>query len=204
MTTWTTLDVDYHQFSLVASPLEPGPSVSVGELFDASDNCILVHTGVATGPVRIGVERLEQAPPVAIDSSWENSAEVSIVVGAELTFLTALGDSTDDVITLPPPASGFLGIRVSARGRGSHWDQDVHEPTEDYLFQVWPDSAERRLRLLKSTDGMWTDDGVWITATDSEDATSAPPRTVVDPFGDKTTDATVRRRGPVSWDPEQA
>ncbi|MDV6260340.1 hypothetical protein [Rhodococcoides yunnanense] len=52
------------------------PSVAIGELIDASDNCVHFHTEIASGPVRVAVDALAQAPTVEIDGSWEDAAEV--------------------------------------------------------------------------------------------------------------------------------
>ncbi|MGF0310352.1 hypothetical protein [Rhodococcus sp. IEGM1428] len=195
MTTWTTVDVDYHLFSLAAAHSEPVPPGALGELIDASDNCIHVHTGIASGPVRVAVDVLAQAPAVEIDGSWEDAAEVSIAVDATLTFVSALGYVGTDATTVSPPVSGFLGVRVSSIGRGTHRDSDVSEPVEDYLFEIWPATMRRELTRVKTTNGPQT----------SKPGSVRPPSTSTSRSNfDPYSDATVRLRGPVSWDPEEA
>lgn len=39
---------------------------------------------------------------------------------------------------LIPLSPGTHRVRVSARGRGHHYDQSVTEASEHYLIQAWP------------------------------------------------------------------
>lgn len=191
MTISSTVDVDYHQFFLCGSDANPTAVSSHGDVCDAGPNLIVVHTGIASGPVRIALE-IRTGPPGVVDEEWDNSNQATVPVNQPLFISTTLGDVDDDLGPVDLPSTGYLAVRVSVRGRAGNWDLDVDEPSEDYLIEVWPDRGSKDVEVLKSTDGMWTD------------RVDEAPAKKVDASDSRVADATVRLRGPVKWDPESS
>ncbi|QBJ96801.1 hypothetical protein ERC79_13180 [Rhodococcus sp. ABRD24] len=176
MTLWSTVDADYHQFFVSAPTADPTAVTTVGEIFDSGPNLIVVHTGVAAGPVRVGVSVLE-AEPTGTHGEWEVVADGSVVVTDDLVVLTTLGDVVNEFGTISAPSTGKLMVRVSARGRDANWDLIVDEPTEDYLLECWPIIPDQKARAK-------------VGRSRSKAAAKA------DPYGDRVADASARLFGP--------
>lgn len=189
MTISSTIDVDHHQFFLCATDTDPTSVSSQGDVFDSGTNLVAVHTGIASGPAQISLSALME--PAAGDfDGWDNVNQSTLVVNQPLVVLTTLGDVESALGTVETPRTGYLTVRVSVRGRATNWDLDVEKPSEEYLIETWPGHARKSVDILKSTDGIWSDH---VDEAPKEKAPRVDPR---------VSDATVRLRGPVRWDPE--
>lgn len=116
VTRWSTVEAGYHQFFVSSPATDPTSVTATGDVFDSGPNLVVVHTGVAAGPVRVGVFVLS-GPPPGIDGVWEATAVEEIEATDDLLVVTTLGDVADDLGTVPVPSTGRLMVRVSRRGR---------------------------------------------------------------------------------------
>lgn len=136
----TDVFVDYHQFTISSG----GP---FDEPFLAPNSCLVYHpsrtrvrvtSGVATGPVTVTLQALLAAPP-AVDESWQDIAEVSIVaVDDEPLEVGGWDYRRPDEPRLDAAGPGTYRLRIHANGRDTHYDESVLEPVEEYLIQAWP------------------------------------------------------------------
>ncbi|UOT01581.1 hypothetical protein MPY17_21550 [Rhodococcus opacus] len=156
MTQWSTVEADHHQFTIgerqadtLAVAVESSSSTQVV-------NFLTVHTGVAYGPVSIGVEILGDQPESTLFEDWENVAECTIRAST-LCVMTLQGEPVEDITELTGVDPGKFRVRVHARGRDLNWDMDVAEPTEDYLVQLWPVPRVWGFVRLKKTDTAWSE-----------------------------------------------
>lgn len=171
VTRWSTVEAGYHQFFVSSPATDPTSVTATGDVFDSGPNLVVVHTGVAAGPVRVGVFVLS-GPPPGIDGVWEATAVEEIEATDDLLVVTTLGDVADDLGTVPVPSTGRLMVRVSRRGRDEKdWDQVVDEPVEEYLLEFWPHESHAGARRRR-------------------------PAAKRDPYGDRVADASARLRGP--------
>ncbi len=160
---------------------------AASDVFDVGRRVMAVHTGVAMGPVAVGLSVLA-GPPDADVEDWDNVAQATIETVAPLHIVSNQGEVADEFDPVAPPSTGYMAVRVSTRGRATNWDQVVDSPTEQYLIEMWPTEGLDPTEQMKSTDGMW------------QLATRTNPSPVEDPSGTGTDDATVRLFGPTkSW-----
>lgn len=175
---WVEVEADYHQFFLAAIDVDPSTASGGGDLLDTSPNVVVIRTGIATGPVSVALSRLEAEPVGPVDQ-WEMVESAVVAVTAPLMVMTNYGDVSEDHQAVLPPATGWLGVRVAASGRSKQPDAIVDKSSERYLIEVWPTHAP-----------------------------NDPPQASLGVDGGRrqgdlyATDATVRRRGPVAWNPE--
>lgn len=141
------IHVGYHQLYL--APLDVSPSLEGHDLGDGrsgplaivtnGDSALVMFTGCADGPVDLRV-CLHHAPPPVTDSTWEECAEVSMVVREPLIpSAPTVYEFHDPVLTEATP--GRYRVRISARGRGTNYDSTVFEVTEWYLVEFWPEGT---------------------------------------------------------------
>ncbi|MFE4501746.1 hypothetical protein ACFRFQ_17990 [Rhodococcus sp. NPDC056743] len=187
--TFSAVDVDHHQFFLCASGADPSAVSSRGDVFDSGPNLVVVHTGIASGRARVALSILKE-PSVGKSDSWDNVNQATLAVTQPLVILTTLGDVTVDLGAVDPPGTGYLTVRVSVRGRAENWDLDVEDSSEEYLIETWPGRGPAVHEIVKSTDSTWADH------------IDKSPSPKVDASDRRISDATVRLRGPVRWDPE--
>ncbi|BAH51841.1 hypothetical protein [Rhodococcus opacus] len=89
MTQWFNVEADYHQFNLAAPEADTTAFQELGSVFDTGPAFATFHTGIACGPVTVGIDVL-QSPP-----QWSNSAEWDNVDEALLPASTALRGITN-------------------------------------------------------------------------------------------------------------
>ncbi len=185
MTIWAEDEADHHLFRLTPIDEDPTRVSAASDVFDVGRRVMAVHTGVAMGPVTVGMSVLAQ-PPATHHGDWDNVAQATIETIAPLYIVSIQGDVIEEFDPVEPPSTGYLRVRVSTQGRASNWDDVVDSPTERYLIELWPTELITPPEQLKSTDGTWQNrSNSGATATD-------------DPSG--TDDATVRLLGPSkSW-----
>ena len=139
-----------------------------------------MHTGIAYGPVRVGIEVLESAPHAEAFPEWEVIEEADLEVTTELVVMTLTGELAEGLRVTPQLLPARYRLRAHARGRDANWDMDVSEPSEDYWLQVWPGTGKSSFAQLEKKDLVWSD-GDESTAKDSmpdpaADATPPPLR----------------------------
>jgi len=156
MTQWSTVEADHHQFTLGERHADTLAVAVECSLFDAGSDFLTVHTGIAYGPVSIGVEVLGDQPESTLFEDWENVAECTISASA-LCVMTLQGEPVEDFTELTVLDPGRYRVRVHARGRDANWDMDVAEPSEDYLVQLWPVPRVQGFVRLKKTDTAWSE-----------------------------------------------
>ncbi|WP_124341823.1 hypothetical protein [Cellulomonas algicola] len=139
--------VDFHQFTVVADdawsdevPLQPSPG-PLALLFEPRTTRAAVLTGIATGPVKVTVAALT-SPPIAVDDTWEDVAEVSLEVANSLEVSGWGGTEGAALGRLNAAGPGSYRVRVHANGRDRSSDLAVGEPVEQYLIVAWPAPAE--------------------------------------------------------------
>lgn len=156
-----TVEVSHHLFLISGTDIDPTATYSHGSVFDAGNNLISVHTGIASGPVEVTVERFDGDPLLESgtlptdDSAWESIDEVTVPSQVDMCFITLNGEIIDSLGAFVAPPSGARSFRVCARGRASNWDMIVDEPTERYLVQTWPSDGPSMVVSKKWTDGVW-------------------------------------------------
>ncbi|MBD0862617.1 hypothetical protein IA539_15565 [Gordonia sp. zg691] len=157
-----TVDVSHHSFLISGQEIDPTATYAQGSVFDAGDNLIAVHTGIASGPVAVVIERFDDdplldtgVPPIDL-SAWENVDEVTVPCRTEMWVITLDGEIVSAFGVFGPSSSGTRTFRIAVRGRASNWDSIVDEPTEDYLVQTWSTSSgPSTITATKATDGIW-------------------------------------------------
>lgn len=156
------VDVSYHSFLISGPEIDPTATYTQGSVFDAGDNLVSVHTGIASGPVAVVIERFDGdplletgVPPIDL-SEWENVDEVTVPCRTDMWVITLDGEIVSEFGVFEPSASSTRTFRIAVRGRASNWDLIVDEPTEDYLIQTWSTSSSpSMITATKATDGIW-------------------------------------------------
>ncbi|EKT80508.1 hypothetical protein WSS_A22078 [Rhodococcus opacus M213] len=82
MTQWGIVGVDHHQFVVGFRQANTLDGQQRGSLLEVGPGFATVYTGIAYGPVRVGVEVLESAPHAEAFPEWE-------VIEGNLTGLQA-------------------------------------------------------------------------------------------------------------------
>ncbi|GAA3146581.1 hypothetical protein GCM10020255_024820 [Rhodococcus baikonurensis] len=142
MITRGLVDAEHHTFLISAADTDPTETYSEGQVFDAGNNLISVHTGIAYGPVNVILEQLSGdddmflngGPAIDLDA-WDNVEEVHVVCRQPMLFITLSNEIVEEFGELTSPI-GARCFRIATRGRAEHWDMDVDSATEDYLIQT--------------------------------------------------------------------
>lgn len=161
MITRGLVDAEHHTFLISAADTDPTETYSEGQVFDAGNNLISVHTGIAYGPVNVTLEQLSGdddmflngGPAIDLDA-WDNVEEVHVVCRQPMLFITLSNEIVEEFGELTSPI-GARCFRIATRGRAEHWDMDVDSATEDYLIQTWPAGSPSMIREIKASDGVW-------------------------------------------------
>lgn len=139
------VEASYHQVFLAPFDTSPvydgqdaGPLVSLVRVTD-EDSALIVTTGCANGPVLVTIDL--GTAPLPVDDTWEAQEEVSLVLRRPLHIWspTWTGDPVTRTPVLTPTTPGPHRVRVSARGRRSHYDAVAFTVSEHYLVQAWPE-----------------------------------------------------------------
>ncbi|WP_064077174.1 hypothetical protein [Prescottella equi] len=145
--------VDHHQFVLGERDVDYLQTVCHGTLLDAGPGFVAFYTGIAYGPARITVDVLDQAPHGPDTAAWEVIEESSLTATSDITVHAIDGTVTD----LKPVPAGTYRVRAHARGRDHHYGQDVTEPVEDYLVEMWVEATpDPSVDTLHKTDTAWS------------------------------------------------
>ncbi|WP_137726469.1 hypothetical protein [Prescottella subtropica] len=153
MYTEGTVSVDHHQFVLGESDVDYLQTVAHGTLLDAGPGFVSFYTGIAYGPARIVVRVLDEEPAGLDTASWEVVEESSIAAASEIVV-----HATDGTVAgLAPVPAGTYRVRAHGRGRDRHYGEEVTEPVEDYLVELWAvPAAASSVETLHKTDAAWS------------------------------------------------
>ncbi|WP_432877442.1 hypothetical protein ACQPYH_28730 [Kribbella sp. CA-245084] len=139
--------VVYHQFFL--APYGHTPildSAQPGRLLvaDPAGPAAIVRCGCAIGPVNVTIDVTTSNLPdlAAAAADWELGEEMTMQVRKDL-YLVPLVPEGPIIKVYSPSVPGPHLIRAVARGRATHYDSVVEEPTEDYLITISPTTAPR-------------------------------------------------------------
>ncbi|MGX7724545.1 hypothetical protein [Rhodococcus sp. 5G237] len=150
------VQVDHHQFSFGDPTVDTLDPIAQGTLIDVGDGAVSFYTGIAYGPVRVGVELLDQPPTDPPQEDWEVIEETTL--SATQAMVVSALDGTV-CTTIDPVPAGTYQLRAHARGRDAHFGLDVDEIVEDYLICLWPTSTrttDAQVRTLRKTDTAWS------------------------------------------------
>ncbi|NLU82690.1 hypothetical protein [Rhodococcus sp. HNM0569] len=128
-----TVIADHHQFPFGVLDVDFTEPAAHGTLLDTGDEFVAFYTGISYGPATITVDLVESPPTVVDTESWDVVEETRIHATSPL-FVTATDGTAAD---LPPVPAGDYRLRAHARGRDSHWANEVTEPVETYLITLW-------------------------------------------------------------------
>ncbi|QDQ92635.1 hypothetical protein FND50_18765 [Rhodococcus sp. WB9] len=184
MTQWELVRVDHHQFALGEPGAETLNPVDEGTLIEVGAGFVSFFTGITYGPARLALDLLEHAPETEGTQEWEVIEEAAITTTSDIVVTTL--DGTESTTLTPVPAGRYT-VRAHARGRDTRYGEDVTEPCEDYLVQLWPThTADNSVHTLHKTDRAWSlqtqvdesslsRDYVYIR-NDSGDVVKVPPK----------------------------
>lgn len=133
--------------------LLPPREIGTNGLLDAVPGRMMVHTGIATGHVRVVVERHSREPDSPEPpNDWEEIILTGLQAPVGRLVIIDAEDGEGSVLpSLTPNGPGQYAVKVHARGRDIAWDLGCEEPVEDYLLQLWP-SWDQSLVIIKQTD----------------------------------------------------
>jgi hypothetical protein len=149
--------VVYHQFFLapfghtpILDPAKPGRLL----VADPAGPAAIVCCGCAIGPVNVTVTIADTELPeiAAAAGEWEIAEQMTLQVKGDL-YLVPLVPEGPVVKIYSPPAPGPHIVQAFARGRATHYDSVVEEPTEDYLIAIAPTTSPRS-RVRVGDDGI--------------------------------------------------
>ncbi|GAA1555345.1 hypothetical protein GCM10009789_05990 [Kribbella sancticallisti] len=153
------IEVSYHQFLLVvgdASPiLDPATVGPVLALDPQVRGAVIVRTGCADGPVNVTVRVAEEPLQdlAAASTGWEVGEQLAIPVEDELYLAPLMGENPAYPV-YTPRSPGLHLIRVLSRGRTTHHDVVVWEPSEDYEVTIAPVRSDPGRQTI-SDDGLY-------------------------------------------------
>ena len=149
---------DHHQFVLGSPTAETYEPSETGSVIEVGPNFVTVMTGIAYGPVSLTVEILDDEPAFDVGRCvWEVVEEATLKVAKAFHVITLGGEKLPDFDKLAI-RRGLHRFRVSGRGRDTHWDLSVDDPTEEYLVQVWRVNRPNGMVRLHKTDTAWDQD----------------------------------------------
>lgn len=147
MTETGLVRVDHHQFLLATVDADPTAVIEEGALIWTGPGFVTVLTGIAYGPATLTVTAADTEPGL---TDWETVQQTVVEADAELRVLSLDGEPAPGFAPIP---AGRYRIRVCARGRDSHWDLEVAEPTETYLLTfAATDDPVATITTLRKTD----------------------------------------------------
>ncbi|MFI5731520.1 hypothetical protein ACIA49_15460 [Kribbella sp. NPDC051587] len=144
--------VVYHQFFLTPlgqTPIMDPRTTSRLLVFSPTGPAAIICCGCARGPVNVTVTvGAGDLPDLAVAAAdWEIAEEVTLRVTKDL-YLVPLVPEGPVVKVYSPVVPGPHVIQAFARGRVTHYDSVVEEPTEDYLITIAPATAPRPRRRV--------------------------------------------------------
>src|SRR5690606_36833148 len=99
------VQVDHHQFSFGDPAVDTLDPIAQGTLIDVGDGAVSFYTGIAHGPVRVGVELLDQLPTDDPQEDWEVIEETT--VSATQAMVVSALDGTVCTTIEPVPAGTY-------------------------------------------------------------------------------------------------
>lgn len=153
------IEVSYHQFFLVPFDgrpiLDPATVGPVLALDPQVPSAVIVRTGCADGPVNVTLRvRTEPLPDLAtVGAGWDVGEQLAVPVMDDLYLAPLMGEHPAYLV-YTPSTPGLHLIRVLARGRTTHYDAVVGEPTEDYDITIAPVSSDPG-RQRTGDDGLY-------------------------------------------------
>ncbi len=131
---------DYHQFTLTCDsmPLEWDGRSENGLAVVGEHGGVAIQTSVASGLVRYAWATHSSRP--AVEDPWDDVVEVTIATETGEIHVEGWAGATHDETNLATEGPGTYRLRVSARDRGSEWDQNVEVAKEQFRFDIWPTS----------------------------------------------------------------
>jgi len=152
------VNVEYHQFSISGPDTETLDAQHEGTLIETGPGFVSAFTGITFGPVHVAIETLDSAPGDSDPTGWEVIEESAIESRENLLLTTAAGSVISSLTPIPP---GRYHIRAYARGRDLNAGLEVHDPSEHYLFHLWPHEPDRiidlAVREILETDTAWSE-----------------------------------------------
>ena len=116
-----------------------------------------LHTGIASGPVRITVDALTSAP-TEIEVEWDDIGEVSLDVNTgPIVLVGPMETLSPDAPRLDAHGPGTYRLRIHGRNRDQDYDLAVSETQEEYLILCWkaPAAASVTHSSTSSTSSSW-------------------------------------------------
>lgn len=170
MRTEGIVNVEYHQFSISGPDTETLDAQHEGTLIETGPGFVSALTGITFGPVHVAIETLDSAPSDSDYTDWEVIEESAIESGENLLLTTAAGSV---ISSLKPIPAGRYHIRAYARGRDVNAGLEVHEPSEHYLFHLWPHEPDKiielEVRQILETDTAWSEEPAKSNQPTSDD-----------------------------------
>ena len=133
--------VAYHQLYVAPPEVWPVYDQAQGDRLVqlASDRrSLIIVTGIAMGPITLDIQLLDRADGVPELSGRDESVDGEMDLDQPLYLFAPTTDTGVAEAVFTPLRTGTYGLRVSARGRASHYDEVVETPVESYLLQFWP------------------------------------------------------------------
>ncbi|MFI8664636.1 hypothetical protein ACIGKR_31945 [Rhodococcus qingshengii] len=184
MRTERIVNVEYHQFSICGPDTETLDAQHEGALIETGPGFVSAFTGIRFGPVRVAIETLDTAPDGSSNSVWEVIEESAIESRESLLLTTAAGSVISPLAPIP---AGRYHIRAYARGRDINAGLEVHEPSEHYLFHLWPHEPDNTIdlgvRQILETDTAWSEEPAKSNQPTSDDIDRRIV-TIIGPNGD--------------------
>lgn len=157
MRTEGIVNVEYHQFSISGPDTETLDAQHEGALIETRPGFVSAFTGITFGPVHVAIETFDSAPGDSDFTGWEVIEESAIESRENLLLTTAAGSV---IAPLDPILAGRYHIRAYARGRDLNAGLEVDEPSEHYLFRLWPQepssTIDLSVRQILETDTAWS------------------------------------------------
>ncbi|MBY6540289.1 hypothetical protein HQ325_16570 [Rhodococcus sp. BP-349] len=153
------VQVDHDQFLFAEEAADTLDVAAKGSLIEVGPGFVSTFTGVSYGPARVSVQLLRDVPGEAAEH-WEVVEQTMLVASGPITTRNLDGEPVAEMSELEPRT---YHLRASARGRDIATSTEVFEPTEDYLFELWPAtegeaSAEPLVRTIRKNDRAWSDE----------------------------------------------
>ena len=125
-------------------------------LVEVTDTTAVIGTGTDMGPIHLGAQVVDSAPPEESaawqSAGWESVTEVSLVSPDGRFASVSLAATEEGPLTVHVGAPGSYRLRIHAKGRDEGWRQEMpEEPVETHLIIFWPAPAAP-VRMLRGAD----------------------------------------------------
>lgn len=120
-------------------------------LFVGEDNWVAILCGTSWGPVDLFV-RKHDAPPEAVDQSWDMAAEWSLdSAKGNMVIQNLYSTDPPHVVDVDP---GWIRLRVSVRDRkrANAAPEPLSAALEQHLLELWPEPTRRDPTVVHGPD----------------------------------------------------